>query len=208
MYDISSAISEVSRVILHIWGRYVDSALLLSPTTVGKRVKRLLEEHGANRRHPGGLAPIHHDGLCLPRYGKYNHLNDSYIPSFLESFDQQVFSPLRTGTGENHTVVGQKPKKNYTPPFKESEVEVEEIVPGPLVVPNFESLIQTPNFNALSWVSGENANEVEIENCDTTGVIEDPLSDHEVNYAKEASTQTTCAYMLSHTCSHSCFYQL
>jgi len=209
-YELSSAIGEVSRVALHIWGRYVDSSLLTSHTTVGRRVKRLLEEHGANRRYPGGIAPIHIDGLCLPRYGKYDDLNDSYIPLFLESFDRQVFSALRTGIGENHSVVGPKHKRNYTiNPLKEAEVEVDEIVPGPLVVPNFESLTHTPNFNALSWVSGENGFEVEVENCDNTGVIvEDPLSDHEVNYAREASTQTTCAYMLSHTCSPTCFPQL
>ena len=198
-YDFFSAVHEVSKLILHIWGRYVDSSSLISIAPLKERVRKLLEEQTPLRKCSLGVAPIHTEGLALQRNNKFD--NDSYIPSFLESFDQQVFSALRAGKmGEKYAVEGPKHKKTHTLPFKDADVEVEQIVPGPLVVPNFESLIQMRNFDVLSWVSGENEGEVEIGDSDTTGVIvEDPLSDHEVDvsYARDASTQTICAHKCS-----------
>ena len=202
-YDSTySAIAEASRMIHYIWSSYVDSSLLICDTSLKERVKKLIEEPSDRNKSNSCLAPIQTDGLC--RFHKFD--NDSYLRFFLECYDQQVFSALRAGTSTEVKKTSAL-KENA---FKETDVEVEEIIPGPLIVPNFESLLQTSNFDALSWVSGDRVSEIRIEDCDTTGVIvEDLLSaaDHEevtASHAREASTQTTCA----HTCSHACFHQL
>jgi len=200
--SIFSVIAEAVRMIHYIWSSYVDSSLLICAISLNDRVKKLIEELTDRNKSNSCLAPIQTDGVG--RFHKFD--NDSYIRFFLECYDQQVFSALRAGTSTEVKKTSAL-KENA---FKETDVEVEEIIPGPLIVPNFESLLQTSDFDALSWVSGDRVSEIRIEDCDTTGVIvEDLLSaaDHEevtASHAREASTQTTCA----HTCSHACFHQL